>query len=255
MLHAGGKKGVAVAAIVEFSNLSYVHPGASTPVIQDLSLSVEAGRFVAIVGGSGVGKTTVLRMAAGLVSPSTGRVWLTGQTRPDARKSAVVFQDSRLMPWRTLEDNIGYGLEGLPISVSEKKQRVRQAMELTGLSELGRRWPHELSGGQAQRGGIARALAVKPDVLLMDEPFSAVDAVTRRHLQTELVQVWQQSGAAILFVTHDIEEAVFLADEVIVLGNRPANIVARFDVALPRPRDWADPAFVQLAAAVAQHLD
>ncbi|SNT17854.1 NitT/TauT family transport system ATP-binding protein [Noviherbaspirillum humi] len=244
-----------MASIVEFTGLSYTHPGAPAPVIDDLSLAIEAGSFVAIVGGSGVGKTTLLRMAAGLVQPGGGSVSLRGAHRPDARKSAVVFQDSRLMPWRTVDDNVGYGLEGLPLSKQEKRRRIGEALEQTGLAHLGRRWPHELSGGQAQRVGIARALAVKPDLLLMDEPFSAVDAVTRRKLQAELVQVWQRSGAAVLFVTHDIEEAVFLADEVIVLGGHPANIAGRHPIDFPRPRDWTDPAFMKTVAAIAHQLE
>jgi NitT/TauT family transport system ATP-binding protein len=244
-----------MAAIVEFSGLHYTHPGASAPVIRNVSMSIEKGRFVAVVGGSGVGKTTLLRIAAGLVKPSGGVVRLTGETRPDARKSGFVFQDSRLMPWRTLNDNVGYGLEGLALGPKEKKRRIDEVLELTGLAQLGDRWPHELSGGQAQRVGIARALAVKPNLLLMDEPFSAVDAITRRHLQAELVQIWQRSGAAVLFVTHDIEEAVFLADEVIVLGGHPANIVGQYQVELARPRDWSAPEFGKLVAMISHTLE
>lgn len=244
-----------MAAVIEFSGLTYTHPGAAAPVIRDLSLSIEAGGFVAVVGGSGVGKTTLLRIAAGLVKPGAGTVRLTGETRPDARRSAFVFQDSRLMPWRTVDGNVSYGLEGLALSAQEKRRRIERVLSLTGLEKLGARWPHELSGGQAQRVGIARALAVKPDLLLMDEPFSAVDAVTRRNLQAELVGVWQRSGAAVLFVTHDIEEAVFLADEVIVLGGHPANITGRYRIGLERPRDWTDPAFIDLAATIAHTLE
>jgi NitT/TauT family transport system ATP-binding protein len=244
-----------VAAIVEFSELSYTHPGAPAPVINRLSLAIEAGRFVAIVGGSGVGKTTLLRMAAGLLKPGGGVLRMHCAARADARNSAVVFQDSRLMPWRTVSGNVGYGLEGLSISAEEKTRRIDEALAQTGLAHLGQRWPHELSGGQAQRVGIARALAVKPDLLLMDEPFSSVDAVTRRNLQAELVQVWQRSGAAVLFVTHDIEEAVFLADQVIVLGGHPASIIGRYPIDFPRPRNWTDPAFVRTVAAISYRME
>ncbi len=244
-----------MASVIEFSKLSYQHPGADAHVIQGLSLAIEAGSFVAVVGGSGVGKSTLLRAAAGLADPASGEVRFQAPARPGRRSRAVVFQDSRLMPWRTVGGNVGYGLEGLGLDRQERQQRVDAALQLTGLGDYGRRWPHQLSGGQAQRVGIARALAVKPDLLLMDEPFSAVDAITRRNLQQELIRVWQASGAAVLFVTHDIEEAVFLADKVVVLGGRPANIAGHYDIDLPRPRDRADPAFARQVAAIAHTLE
>lgn len=244
-----------MASVIEFSKLAYQHPGAAAPVIQGLSLQIEAGSFVAVVGGSGVGKSTLLRAAAGLTEPSAGTVQFQAQPRPGRRSRAVVFQDSRLMPWRTVGGNVGYGLEGLGLDRGEKTQRIDAALQLTGLGDFGRRWPHQLSGGQAQRVGIARALAVKPDLLLMDEPFSAVDAITRRNLQQELIRVWQASGAAVLFVTHDIEEAVFLADKVVVLGGHPANIVGNYDIDLPRPRDRGAAAFAAQVAAIAHTLE
>ena len=210
---------------------------------------------MAVVGGSGVGKSTLLRAAAGLAEPASGEVRFQPPARPRRRSRAVVFQDSRLMPWRTVGGNVGYGLEGLGLDRAERQRRVDAALQLTGLADYGRRWPHQLSGGQAQRVGIARALAVKPDLLLMDEPFSAVDAITRRNLQQELIRVWQASGAAVLFVTHDIEEAVFLADKVVVLGGRPANIAGNYAIDLPRPRDRADPAFARQVAAIAHTLE
>lgn len=244
-----------MASVIEFSKLSYQHPGAAAPVIQGLSLQIEADSFVAVVGGSGVGKSTLLRAAAGLTEPTAGDVRFQAQPRPGRRTRAVVFQDSRLMPWRTVGGNVGYGLEGLGLDREEKSQRIASALQLTDMADYGRRWPHQLSGGQAQRVGIARALAVKPDLLLMDEPFSAVDAITRRNLQQELIRVWQASGAAVLFVTHDIEEAVFLADKVVVLGGHPANIVGSYDIGLPRPRDRGAAAFAAQVAAIAHTLE
>jgi NitT/TauT family transport system ATP-binding protein len=244
-----------MASVIEFSGLSYTHPGATAPVIRDLSLDIENGSFVAVVGGSGVGKSTLLRAAAGLTVPTAGEVRFHGVDSAGRRARAFVFQDSRLMPWRTVQGNVRYGLQGLGLQRDEIAERVRHALSLTGLGDMASRWPHQLSGGQAQRVGIARALAVRPDLLLMDEPFSAVDAITRRKLQDELLGVWQASGAAVLFVTHDIEEAVFLADKVVVLGGRPAGIVATFDLPMVRPRNRGAAAFAAQAAAIDRVLE
>ena len=248
-----------MASVIEFEALDYTHPGAGQPVISDLSLGVQAGEFVAVVGGSGVGKSTLLRLAAGLIDPAAGEMRFTLPRRPGSRRRAVVFQDDRLLPWRSVAGNIAYGLETLDLPASEKQARVDEALQLTGLAGLSDRWPHQLSGGQAQRVGIARALAVKPDLLLMDEPFSAVDALTRRKLQTELISLWQVTGAAVLFVTHDIDEAVFLADRVVVLGGHPAKVAENLAIDLPRPRDRKNPRFTSyvehLSAELGMELD
>lgn len=232
-----------MASVIEFEQLAYRHPGASAPVIEALSLSIEAGTFVAIVGGSGVGKSTLLRIAAGLIEPAAGTMRFALPQRPGRRRRAMVFQDGRLLPWRNVEDNVTYGLETLGISAQERAERVTEALRLTGLADFRDRWPHQLSGGQLQRVGIARALAVKPDILLMDEPFSAVDALTRRNLQAELIRIWQAANSAVMFVTHDIDEAVFLADRVVVLGRHPATVVENLRIDLPRPRDRNSAAF------------
>ena len=159
------------------------------------------------------------------------------------------------MPWRTVRKNIALGLEGLEIDAGEKERRVEHVLALTGLSAFSARWPHQLSGGQVQRVGIARALAVQPDILLMDEPFSAVDAITRRRLQSELVRIWQTSGTAIMFVTHDIDEAVFLADRVIVLGGEPARIVEETTVPIARVERRDSEALYRFSARIADRLE
>ena len=221
-------------SVVHLENLGFRYPGADRWIVENLNLTVEAGEFLAIVGESGVGKSTILRIIAGLIEPQAGIVEIAGDPDRTRRRRAMVFQDSRLMPWRRVERNVALGLEGLSLSREEAARRVENVLALTGLADFGHRWPHQLSGGQAQRVGIARALAVEPDILLMDEPFGAVDAMTRKHLQTELIRIWQASGKAVIFVTHDIEEAAFLADRVIVLGGQPATVVREERISVDR---------------------
>jgi NitT/TauT family transport system ATP-binding protein len=222
--------------IVTIKNLSLRFPVANRPVFDEINLSVQRGEFVALVGGSGVGKSTMLRVIANLIPPSSGHVIFRSDPRPGRRRRSFVFQDSRLLPWRTLAGNIAFGLEGLSLSKAERAQRIVEVLDLTLLTEFAARWPYQLSGGQQQRGGIARALAVKPDLLLMDEPFSSVDAITRQVLQDELLRIWQASGSAILFVTHDISEAVLLADRILVMKGSPARLIRDVHVHLARPR-------------------
>jgi len=243
-----------MAPLLSARGISLSFPGAPQPVLKDFELAVAPAEFVAIVGGSGVGKSTLLRVLAGLIEPNTGTVAVNTSAAPDRRRRAIVFQDGRLMPWRDLRRNIGYGLEGLKMSAAARSARVDEVMKLTGLTDLADRYPHQLSGGQIQRGGIARALAVQPDLLLMDEPFSAVDALTRESLQDELLRLWQASGKAVLFVTHDISEAAFLADRVIVLAGSPAEIVMDEQISVERPRDRSDAALDAIGNRIAAAL-
>lgn len=243
-----------MAPILSARDISVRFPNAPHPVLEDFSLSVEPGEFVAIVGGSGVGKSTLLRVVAGLLPPESGTVAVNTDEKPDRRRRAIVFQDGRLLPWRTLRANVAYGLEGLKVSAAEKDERVGEVLRLTGLADLGDRYPHQLSGGQVQRGGIARALSVQPDILLMDEPFSAVDALTRESLQDELLRIWQVSGKAVLFVTHDIREAAFLADRVLVLAGRPAHVVRDVTVGVARPRERGEAELAALAHEIGEAL-
>lgn len=243
-----------MAAVIELDRVTLRHPNAPAPVMHGASLDVEEGSFVCLVGGSGVGKSTLLRAAAGLLKPERGEVRTNTPAARDRRPNAMVFQDSRLLPWRRVDRNVALGLKGLDLAKGEAAGRVDAALSLTGLSDYAKRWPHQLSGGQAQRVGIARALAVQPAILLMDEPFSAVDAITRRHLQDELVRIWQASGAAVVFVTHDIPEAVFLGVRVVVLAGSPAGIAADISVDIPRPRRRDDPSLGELAKQAAALL-
>ncbi len=227
-------------------------------VLDDVSLEVRPQEFVAVVGASGVGKSTLLRALAGLLPPLQGQVSLSPPSEPSSRSWSMVFQAPRLYPWRRVLANVELGLEGLPLSRPERHQRAREQLALVGLEDLGGRWPRTLSGGQQQRVGIARALAVKPQVLFMDEPFSALDAITRRRLQGELSQLRQRTEAAIIFVTHDIEEAALLADRVMVLGKpetrQPARVTTTvpIDLALAKRQNRAG--FTDLVQTLERHI-
>lgn len=225
-----------MAAIIKIDDLSlaFERAGKKVPVLVDVSLSIEKGQFIVIVGPSGVGKSTLLRVIAGLLPANSGAVDVLAQPDPHRRPMGLVFQEARLLPWRHVGANVEFGLEGLHLSASERRERAEAALSLVGMDGYADRWPYELSGGQRQRIGIARALAVQPDVLLMDEPFGALDAVIRRTLQDEMVRLWQTTHKTILFVTHDLDEAAYLADRVIVLGGSPARVVEDHICATPR---------------------
>lgn len=243
-----------MAPLLNIDNLAYAYEGAPEPVFRGIRLAVQAGEFVAVVGRSGVGKSTLLRCVAGLTPPAEGRVELHVQPDAGSRPHAFVFQDTRLLPWRRVRRNVAYGLDGLPLSRAEADQRVQQALALALVADLAERWPFQLSGGQAQRVGLARALAVHPQLLLMDEPFSAVDALTRQKLQDELLGIWRRAAPAVLFVTHDIEEAVYLADRVVVLSGQPAGVKLDRAIALSRPRERDSAALQHEARLIAAAL-
>ncbi|GJD52888.1 Aliphatic sulfonates import ATP-binding protein SsuB [Methylobacterium crusticola] len=233
--------------------LAFSRDGARTQVLAGLDLDVAPGEFLAVVGASGVGKSTLLRVIAGLVRPDAGRVTVS----PPAlgrRAVALVFQDARLLPWRRIADNVAFGLEKLRIPRPERRRRALEALARVGLADLAGRWPFQLSGGQRQRVALARALAVEPHVLLMDEPFSALDALTRESLQDELARLCGASGQTVVFVTHDIGEAVYLADRVVVVAGAPGRIVAVHVNPAPRPRSRAAPALRETAQRIRRDL-
>jgi NitT/TauT family transport system ATP-binding protein len=217
----------------------------STTALDDVSFAVAPGEFVAVVGPSGCGKTTLVRLAGGLESPTSGRMLVDGEvvTGPGPDR-AMVFQEYHLFPWLTVRENVGFGLVEQGVSETRRRDRVRELLELIGLADRADAYPAALSGGMKQRVGLARALAVDPGTLLMDEPFGSVDAQTRRRLQRELLDIWREMDTTVLFVTHDIDEAVTLADRVLVLTGTPGGIRDSVRIDLPRPRDRTSDAFV-----------
>ena len=210
----------------------------STLILDEIDLAIAEREFVAVVGPSGCGKTTLLRIAAGLIPPSGGQVLVDG--RPvfsPGRDRAMVFQDPALLPWRTVLGNMAYGVECLRVPAKRALESARPWLALVGLEGFEHHYPHEISGGMQQRVNLARALAVDPEILLMDEPFAALDAQTRETMQSELLAVWGRAPKTVVFVTHDIGEALYLADRVVVLTARPARVRDIVAVSLPRPRD------------------
>ncbi len=225
--------------ILEAHSLSKIFDTASSQInaVGHINLSVAPGEFLCIVGPSGCGKTTLLQLLGGLVSPSTGQVLLNGisLTAPPPEIS-MVFQKPNLMPWRTVTENILLPLQINGMPAKEAKQRCAETLILVGLSDFANAYPKELSGGMEQRIAVGRALVQQPDILLLDEPFGALDALTRERLNTELMRLWEHQQLTAIMVTHNIREAVFLADRVLVLSRRPATISAEFNINIPRPR-------------------
>jgi NitT/TauT family transport system ATP-binding protein len=215
------------------------YAGSHVNAVQDVSLEVPEGEFVSLVGPSGCGKSTILNMIAGFIPSSSGEILLDGRTvKGPGPDRGVVFQSFALFPWKSVLDNVAFGLKMRGMRKEERDRKAREYLELVGLSHTADRYPNELSGGMQQRVGVARALANDPDVLLMDEPFASVDAQTRMTLQEELTRIWQERRPTIIFITHDVSEAVFLANRVVVLSN--GRLLDQLDIPLPRPRTWGE---------------
>jgi len=231
-----------MAPFIQARNITLVFsPKNREPVtaLSDFSLEVGKGEFVSIVGPSGCGKSSFLNILLGLIKPDSGEIQLNGTriTGP-GQERAMVFQEFGLLPWRTVTANVELGLELKGVPAAQRAERANELIKLVGLKDFANHYPHELSGGMKQRVGLARALATEPEVLLMDEPFAALDAQTRDLMQMELLQIWEHTKKTVLFVTHSIEEAAYLSDRVIVMTARPGRTKDILKIALPRPRDY-----------------
>jgi ABC-type nitrate/sulfonate/bicarbonate transport system ATPase subunit len=221
------------------------HGAEAVNVLNEVGLEVGEGEFVCLLGPSGCGKSTLLNIMAGFLTPTGGRVKIDGEpvTGPDPRR-VFVFQERGVFPWLTVEGNIGFGLFKLP--EAERRRRTAHYVELVGLKGFEKAYPRELSGGMKQRVEVARALAVNPDMLFLDEPFGALDSITRLVMRGELLRIWEAERKTIIFVTHDIDEAVQLADRVVVMSARPARIQEIVEVDIPHPRDISSPRYLAL---------
>lgn len=217
--------------------------------LRDIRLSVREGELICLLGPSGCGKSTLLNIVAGFLAPSSGTVTIDGEpvTGPDRRR-IFVFQERGVFPWLTVEGNIAFGLDHLP--PAEARERIAHYIAMVGLGGFERAYPHELSGGMKQRVEVARAFAVDPDVLFLDEPFGALDSITRLLMRRELLRLWEAERKTILFVTHDIEESVQLADRVVVMTARPGTIRRIVEIDLPHPRDLSDPRYIELRDSI-----
>ncbi len=234
-------------------------PGSTIDALGPVTFQVRSGSFVSLVGPSGCGKSTLLRIIAGLLIPTRGTVSLDGQViQGPHRRVGLVFQQSNLMPWRSVLDNVMLPLELSGVDQSARQAQAAAVLAQVGLSDFAQAYPAELSGGMAQRVAIGRALIHDPDVLLLDEPFGALDALTREQMQVELMRLWAAERKIALMVTHSITEAVFVSDQVLVMSQRPGQIKAEFDVPLPRPRNFDmvhDAAFGALVHRIREHIE
>jgi ABC-type nitrate/sulfonate/bicarbonate transport system ATPase subunit len=243
--------------MIEIAGLSkrFGRRGDAVEVLQSIGLTIAQNEFVSLVGRSGCGKTTLLNIVAGLEQPSAGSVSIAGkQVRGPGQGQGVVFQSHALFPWLTARDNVAFGFRGKGFSRAEQRQRAAELLDLVGLAEAAASYPRQMSGGMQQRVAIARALAMDPDILLMDEPFGALDELTRNDLQDELLRIWQTRRKTVVFVTHSITEALVLSDRIVLLAPHPGRVAQDIRIDLPRPRDRADPQFARLYRQIREGL-
>ncbi|HJJ28300.1 MAG TPA: ABC transporter ATP-binding protein [Methanocorpusculum sp.] len=224
--------------------------------LDDINLEIYDGEFVCLLGPSGCGKTTLLRMIGGLDVPTEGKVEIDGKiVDGPSPKMTMVFQEYSLYPWRTIEENVGFGLEMMGMPKEQRKVEVQKRLDLVGLTEFANSYPYELSGGMRQRAAVARALASDPAVMLMDEPFGALDAQTRNKMQIQLLDIWNSTKKTILFVTHSVDEAVFLSDRILILSPRPGKVHQIYEVNIPRPRDRTSVEFAKIRKEVLAEIE
>ncbi len=251
-----------MANIIEIAGLELVFPAADGPVhaLSDINLNVEQGEFISLIGPSGCGKTTLMRAVADLEKPTSGSVQVRGMSASEARQQrsyGYVFQAPALYPWRTVEKNISLPLEIMGFSPAQRQERAKQYLALVNLEGFEKKYPWQLSGGMQQRVSIARALSFEPDLLLMDEPFGALDEITRDYLNEQLLRLWEQTQKTVMFVTHSISEAVFLSTKIVVMSPRPGRIIDVIDCDLPKDRTLdirESPEFLHIAQQVRQGL-
>jgi NitT/TauT family transport system ATP-binding protein len=242
------------------TNVNKAFSTSAGKVLDDFNLKVRPGEFVSLIGPSGCGKTTALRIVAGLLTQSSGKVVVDGKdSKGPSRDKAIVFQHFNLFPWRTAIANVAYGLEIQGVKKQERLKIAAEYLDLVGLSASAKQFPAQLSGGMRQRIGIARALAISPKLLLMDEPFGALDALTREYLQGQLAKICQERNLTTLFVTHSIDEAIYLSDRVVVMGVQPGRIIAEFPISFPKPRAEynfrAEPEYARVREEIWQLLE
>jgi ABC-type nitrate/sulfonate/bicarbonate transport system ATPase subunit len=238
---------------VDRVSMVFERDGKRTEVLNNINLEVGDGEFVCLLGPSGCGKTTLLNAMAGFLSPTSGEITVDGELvrKPDPRR-VFVFQERGVFPWLTVEGNIGFGLSKL--TKAEREQRIAHYVKMVGLQGFEKTYPQELSGGMKQRLEVARALAVNPDMLLLDEPFGALDSITRLVMRGELLRIWEAERKTIIFVTHDIDEAVQLADRVVVMSARPASIRQIVNIDIAHPRDISSPRYLELRDGIFQQI-
>ncbi len=243
-----------IALEISHLNKKFEVDGEVVQALEDINLTINKGEFVSIVGASGCGKSTLLRIIGGLESKTDGSIQSGGKEIVDTgEERGMAFQESRLFPWLTIEKNVLFGLsysEKKKLSKKEQRERAYNYLELVGLSDFGRAYPNQLSGGMQQRVSIARALIENPEILLLDEPFGALDALTRMNMQEEIQRIWEHEKKTMMLVTHDIEEAVYLSDRIIVFSSRPGKIIKTVNVSLPRPRYRSSGEFVEIKKSI-----